>query len=153
MAHTILISYWSRFNSTTCVIAAPRLFLHSVCRWAAGQPCWLTSRADIEALFPSHCICQLMIPRAAPVIGTLWITRIKTISARTNTFCDGTKRQARRGDSLNYGPSRVFINNNRDNIWVAGPPPCLGNCCICSCTSGWRQHKAAKYIMSRANSH
>lgn len=52
MAHSIIISYWSRFNPKTCVIAAPRLFLRAVCRWAAGRPCWLTSRADIEAFFP-----------------------------------------------------------------------------------------------------
>lgn len=114
-----------------------------LCRWPLTLWPWSSSQQPASFPPPLFCICLLMIPPSLRFeMGTLGpITGLETISTWANTSCDKTNLQAP-GDSLNRATSRVAINNNRDNLWAAGPDPCRRNCF--TCTSGWRQHKAGK---------
>lgn len=134
MAHDTL-------NLKTCYHWA---ILASVCRWLSrisimGRCC---GGVFFSPFLSFIFVSWRSLRRSAPEIGTLdRLAGRKTISTRINVSYDKTNSQAR-GDSLNHPTSRVLINNNGDNLWVAGPAPCLGNCC--SSTSGWRQHMAGK---------
>lgn len=117
------------------------------CRWPLTLWPRSSSQQPVVAVLLSHrrsfaSVFWWSLPRSAPEMGTLGpITGLETISTWANTSCDKTNMQAA-SDSLNRATSRVAINNNGDNLWAAGPDPCRRNCC--TCTSGWRQHKAGK---------
>lgn len=141
MAHNILMSYWSRLSLKTC-------YHWAILAVFADDSVGLASRADVAVVFfpPflsfSSVVSWRSLRRSAPEIGTLdRLAGLKTISTRINVSYDKTNREAP-GDSLSHLTARVLVNNNGDNLRVAGPAPCLGNCC--SSTSGWRQHMAGK---------
>lgn len=141
MAHDTLMSYWSRLSLKTC-------YHWAILAVFADDSVGLASWADVAVVvfFPpssfSSVVSWRSLRRSAPEIGTLdRLAGLKTISTRINVSYDKTNRQAP-GDSLSHPTARVLVNNNGDNLWVAGPSPCLGNCC--SSTSGWRQHMAGK---------